>query len=82
MHRFAWVTAGLLASGAEVKVAVSDPTGRAIPSATVAAECAGGQKRTMRTDAALQLARRQETIAVKESLGKRFKNWVTSCTRR
>ncbi|MFN0101638.1 MAG: carboxypeptidase-like regulatory domain-containing protein [Bryobacteraceae bacterium] len=35
-----------------------------------------------RLDAALQLARRQESVAVKESLGKRFKNWLTSCTHR
>lgn len=124
MHRIAWITASLVACSAEVKVAVIDPSGKAIQSATVAAECADSQKRSTRTDAAghaqfanlptgncriaiaqpgfenwattlpveegkdarldapLQLARRNESVAVKESLGKRFKNWLTSCTRR
>ena len=114
----------MVAYSAEVRVAVIDPTGKAVAAATVAAECADNQKRSMRAnaaghahfenlkpgtcriaiqqpgfenwsttlpieegkeaslDATLQLARRQETVAVKESLGKRFKNWLTSCTRR
>lgn len=124
MHRITWITASVLAFAAEVRVAVTDPSGKSVQAAAVAAECADGHMRSMRTDAtghahfsnlptgscriaiqhpgfenwaatlpvdegkdarvaaALQLARRQETVAVKESLGKRFRNWLTSCSRR